>query len=101
MRSRYKRKKSEIEQTFNRAIVELQEKKLPKERKIKSIFVFSLISSFSIEYKKELEEKTAQFRQEINALDEEIRNVQILFIEAYKKYKLDRMNNQDFFSKLI
>jgi hypothetical protein len=32
-----------------------------------------------------LEEKTAEFRQEINALDEEIRNVQILFIEAYKK----------------
>jgi hypothetical protein len=35
MRSRYKRKKSDIEQSFNRAIVELQEKKLPTERKIK------------------------------------------------------------------
>jgi hypothetical protein len=40
MRSRYKRKKSEIEQAFNRAILELQEKKLPKERKIESIFLF-------------------------------------------------------------
>jgi hypothetical protein len=43
---------------------------------------------FLIDYKRELEEKTAQFRQEINALDEEIRNVQILFIEAYKKYSI-------------
>jgi hypothetical protein len=34
MRSRYKRKKCDIEEAFNRAIVELQEKKLPKERKI-------------------------------------------------------------------
>ncbi|CAF4415222.1 unnamed protein product, partial [Adineta steineri] len=38
MRSRYKRKKADIEQTFNRAIVELQEKKLPKERMIIYIF---------------------------------------------------------------
>lgn len=38
-----------------------------------------------VEYKRQLEEKTAAFRRDINALDEEIRNVQILFIEAYKK----------------
>lgn len=34
MRSRYKRKKCNIEDAYNRTIVELQEKKLPKERKI-------------------------------------------------------------------
>ena len=33
MRSRYKRKKFEIEQAFNRTLSELQEKKLPKEGK--------------------------------------------------------------------
>ncbi|CAF1281855.1 unnamed protein product [Adineta steineri] len=76
MRSRYKRKKADIEQTFNRAIVELQEKKLPKEQ-----------------YKRELEEKTDQFRQEINGLDEEIRNVQILFIEAYKNHLIEHVSN--------
>lgn len=31
MRSRYKRKKSEIEQAFNRTVIELQEKKLAKD----------------------------------------------------------------------
>ena len=31
MRSRYKRKKTDIEQGYNRAVIELQEKKLPKE----------------------------------------------------------------------
>jgi hypothetical protein len=35
MRSRYKRKKCDIEEAFNRVIVELQERKLPKEGKIK------------------------------------------------------------------
>ena len=37
------------------------------------------------EYEKVLKEKTNQFRQELNALDKEIRNVQILFIQAYKE----------------
>jgi hypothetical protein len=35
MRSRYKRKKCDIEQAYNRTIVELQEKKLTTERTIK------------------------------------------------------------------
>ena len=35
MRSRYKRKKLEIEQAFNRTVIELQEKKLPKEGRAK------------------------------------------------------------------
>ena len=34
-----------------------------------------------------MDERTAHFRQAIKALDEEIRNVQILFIQAYKKYE--------------
>ena len=34
MSCRYKRKKVNIEQAFNQAVVELQEKKLPKDRKI-------------------------------------------------------------------
>ncbi|CAF0991572.1 unnamed protein product [Rotaria sp. Silwood1] len=76
MRSRYKRKKHDIESAYNRAIVELQEKKLSKEQ-----------------YKKELDEKTAQFHQEINALDEEIRNVQILFIQAYKNHLAQHISN--------
>lgn len=37
MRSRYKRKKFEIEQAFNRTVSELQAKKLPKEGKRSSI----------------------------------------------------------------
>jgi hypothetical protein len=41
----------------------------------------------SIEYKRQLDERTAHFRQAIKALDEEIRNVQILFIQAYKRYE--------------
>jgi len=40
-----------------------------------------------------LEEKTAQYRQEINALDDEIRNVQILFIEAYKNHLNEHVSN--------
>lgn len=40
---------------------------------------------FYLEYKRELDRKTAEFNQKIKALDEEIRNVQILFIQAYKK----------------
>jgi hypothetical protein len=36
MRSRYKRKKCDIEEAFNRTIKELQEQNLPKERKMKS-----------------------------------------------------------------
>ncbi|CAF3857684.1 unnamed protein product [Rotaria sp. Silwood2] len=76
MRSRYKRKKGEIESAYNQALVELQERKLPKEQ-----------------YKRELDEKTAQFRQEINSLDEEIRNVQILFIQAYKNHLEEHVSN--------
>jgi hypothetical protein len=38
MRSRYKRKKSDIEAKFNRAIVALQAEKLSKDRKTTSIF---------------------------------------------------------------
>ncbi|CAF1152309.1 unnamed protein product [Adineta ricciae] len=76
MNSRYKRKKMDIEQAFNRAVVELQEKRLPKD-----------------EYKKELDEKTEQFKREINALDEEIHNVQILFIEAYKNHLNEHISN--------
>jgi hypothetical protein len=34
MRSRYKRKKADIEDAFNRTVIQLQEKKLPKERTI-------------------------------------------------------------------
>ncbi|UJR37805.1 hypothetical protein I4U23_030495 [Adineta vaga] len=76
MNCRYKRKKAGIEQAFNQAVVELQQKKLPKDQ-----------------YKKELDEKTAQFQQEIKALDEEIRNVQILFIEAYKNHLNEHVSN--------
>jgi hypothetical protein len=32
MRSRYKRKKTDIEEAFNRTVIQLQEQKLPKER---------------------------------------------------------------------
>lgn len=35
MRSRYKRKKAEIEAEYNRLVVELQKQKLSKEGKIK------------------------------------------------------------------
>lgn len=38
-----------------------------------------------IVYKKELDEKTKEFRQQIDALDEETRKIQILFIDAYKQ----------------
>ncbi|CAF4367905.1 unnamed protein product, partial [Rotaria magnacalcarata] len=61
MRSRYKRKKSDIEAAYNRAVVKLQEKKSTKE-----------------EYKKNLDELTIKFKEDIKKLDEEIRNVQVL-----------------------
>jgi hypothetical protein len=85
MRSRYKRKKTDIEQAFNRAVVQLQEQKLPKEGTSRSLSRFLIVPHLCVEYKKQLDEKTAEFRREIDALDEEIRNVQVLFIEAYKK----------------
>lgn len=40
---------------------------------------------FVLEYKKELEKRTNEFNQKIKALDEEIRNVQVLFLQAYKQ----------------
>lgn len=84
MRSRYKRKKAEIEAEYNRLVVELQKQKLSKEGKIKH-YEFLWLIMFYLEYKRELDRKTAEFNQKIKALDEEIRNVQILFIQAYKK----------------
>ena len=42
MNSRYKRKKADIEQAFNRAVVELQEKRLSKDGKtnVNEFFLF-------------------------------------------------------------
>jgi hypothetical protein len=40
---------------------------------------------FHLVYKEQLNRLTAEFRHAIHVLDEEIRNVQILFIQAYKK----------------
>jgi hypothetical protein len=39
MRSRYKRKKTDIEEAYNRTIIQLQEKKLPKERRINELII--------------------------------------------------------------
>ncbi|CAF3363390.1 unnamed protein product [Rotaria socialis] len=76
MRSRYKRKKSDIEAAYNRAVVRLQEKKSTKE-----------------EYKNNLDELTIKFKDDIKKLDEEIRNVQVLFIQAYKNHLNEHVSN--------
>lgn len=76
MRIRYKRKKNEIEQAFNQTITELQAQKLSQDQ-----------------YKRELEKRTNEFHQKIKALDEEIRNVQILFLQAYKSHLTEHISN--------
>ena len=88
MRSRYNRKKSDIERDYHRHIVALQERHLSQERKCNIGYLLLRRhepSDRPIEYKTELEETTRQHRLAIQMLDEEIRNVQILFIQAYKK----------------
>lgn len=87
MRSRYNRKKSDIERDYNRHIVALQERKLSQGGECNTeYFPLRKPSDWPLDYKRELEETTKQHRQAIQVLDEEIRNVQILFIQAYKRY---------------
>ncbi|CAF0876405.1 unnamed protein product, partial [Didymodactylos carnosus] len=76
MKSRFKRKKREIENKYEQILLKLQKENLSTEN-----------------YQLQREEHMNLFRQQIQLLEDDQRQVQILFIQAYKEHLKTHVSN--------